>query len=239
MRMRSAVAVVLLLAGGMMAHPSAVSAHPNADVPQELALVREGTVIHAVWTAVSDDRAALTHSLGLVPTSRTFVSQEGQLVATESDQTDDELLQSAPTQLGDYLLEHIQISQDLGACTGELVKADAVATEGARLTFTCPGSTGPYTVTSTSMNEIHELHQTVITAESVPLVHLTQSSPAAIIDFDAQGQPFLIEEPVLHSSTVPVLAALVAILIAFLAWHHRHPSATTPPPRPPTRTAHR
>ena len=151
----------LALVGAGLALTGAASpaaAHPS-DEPQVLRLSSDGNSVHVRWMAPPDDLAEIARALGLTLGPRTFVFDDGELVAEESDESDVEMLEKS-TEVKTYLLGHIEVSQDGGTCPGTVTRVGHLDHDGARLRFDCPAQVTDVAVTVTTMTDIDPGYRT-------------------------------------------------------------------------------
>ncbi|QXE37741.1 hypothetical protein KQY30_29415 [Streptomyces sp. GMY02] len=152
----------MLLAGAVLAGfgtlaapaPAAV-AHPFGP-PSTARISADGSRVSIAWRANADDWVALGQSLGA------FEDPESGAVSTEL--TGEQKLQRSPA-VHTYLLRHITVAQDGGACKGEVAALERLLDEGARLTFDCPAPLVEADVTVSVLTDLNEAYRTMLTTD--------------------------------------------------------------------------
>lgn len=134
-------------------------AHPFGD-PQTAQISNDGDTVHVRWRAAPDDLSALAIELRVVESGRTFVYEDGALVPEESDPTDVEALAGAP-EFADYLLRHITVRAGGRECAGAVDPLDALADDGAGVTFTCAAPVTAAEVSISTLTDLHEAYRTL------------------------------------------------------------------------------
>lgn len=155
--------VVSLVATGALAAAACLTlgadapaawAHPDS-VTQTLQVAQHGNEIQVLWNAAPHDLDTLAVALGIVPESRTFVYENGELVADESGETEMDLLEKNIDVLAEYLLESITAKVGAEDCSGIFEGAENLREgSGARLTFTCPQEVENAQISTTTLQNL-------------------------------------------------------------------------------------
>ncbi|NPC98088.1 hypothetical protein [Nocardioides sp. zg-DK7169] len=161
-----AVLPALLVIGAPLAGTAPAAAHPFGD-PQQLSVEASAQGVEITWRAAEDDLTSLALRLDVLAGPRAYVLRGGAMVPETSDADDARLLAESP-RLAGYLLSRLEVGvgeDGVTPCEGALVSAEDLATRGARLAFTCPGTTAPdaVTVRARLLTDLHAAYRTLAT----------------------------------------------------------------------------
>lgn len=212
----AALATTTSLAGA-----SPAAAHPLGP-PQTLHLAAQGSRVDLTWHAAVDDLVALGLEIGVLGEARTFVYDQGVLVAEESDPSEAALLAEAP-ELRDYLLSHIVVRQNGTVCTGRVIVTDRLVEDGARLRYDCPDPIDTIVVETSTLTDVHPAYRTLATSVDAQRAVYTADHREQAWDLSngAEGGSAF-RADALPLSAAGVAAVLAAVLAAGAAWRRRH-----------------
>jgi hypothetical protein len=183
-----------LVAAAALLAATPASAHPFGP-PSTARVSADGSRVAVSWHAAEDDWVALGRHVGAFDGASPGV-------------TGAELLRRSPG-VRDYLLGRIAVSQSGQRCAGELAPLDDVLTEGARLTFACPGPVAEVDITVTALTDVDDAYRTVLqagTPATPDQALFTATAPTQHITFAASGSP-------VRRSVVTVAAGTAAVLV--------------------------
>lgn len=152
-----------LAAGALLLVAAPAHAHPFGD-PQQLEIIPDAdlTQFNVTWKAAADVLTSLALRLDVLGGPRATVFKDGAEVPSYVDKADADALSASPL-LAQYLLSRIELSLGAEACRGVLVAVDDLATNGARLTYTCPAPGEELTVTAAMLTDLHAAYKTMAT----------------------------------------------------------------------------
>ncbi|MFC0532557.1 hypothetical protein [Phytohabitans kaempferiae] len=192
----AAIAVAVLFPG------TPAEAHPFGP-PSTARVSADGSRVAVSWLAAEDDWVALGRHVGAFD-------------GASPDVTGEELLRRS-TGVRDYLLGRIVVSQGGRPCAGDLAELENVVTEGARLTFDCPGRVVEVDITVTALTDMNEAYRTVVRAETPATPDqalLTATAPTQHLTFTGSGGGVRQSVQAVAGGTVAVLLVGLGLWVA-------------------------
>jgi hypothetical protein len=144
------VACLLLVAAPALAHPFG---------PPPTALVSaRGQSVFINWTAAPDDTLAIGVQVGLLEESVLEDVMEASVQVAPSRAQEDALNESS--ELLAYLVDHIHVTQDGGACEMTVQPITDFVRDGAKTVHQCPEPVSAVDIEITMLHDVHEAYRT-------------------------------------------------------------------------------